>query len=134
METKVHSFKPGFRFSIADAFVLLIGGAAGAVALGFDHLLGAATWYVLVHFFLFCNVLRMARALELAWASAFVCLAGASVRFDIIPLNAAIACSLLTTGILAAVELRKPSYHGVGWQRINPRLLEWWRARVASGS
>ena len=21
---------------------------------------------------------------------------------------------------------RKPSYHGIGWQRINPRLRAWW--------
>jgi hypothetical protein len=29
------------------------------------------------------------------------------------------------------VEMRKPSYHGVGWQRINPGLPAWWDARVA---
>jgi hypothetical protein len=27
---------------------------------------------------------------------------------------------------VVVAEMLKPSYHGVGWQRINPRLPEWW--------
>jgi len=30
------------------------------------------------------------------------------------------------TVAVVVVEMCKPSYHGVGWQRINPRLREWW--------
>src|SRR5207249_2417330 len=61
-------FSPGFRLSAVDV-LMLVGGIAATVALA------AITWwwgfvvgFVLAHFFLFCNVIRMARPLELSWA------------------------------------------------------------------
>jgi hypothetical protein len=26
-------------------------------------------------------------------------------------------------------QMRKPSYHGIAWQRFYPKLLEWWEAQ-----
>jgi hypothetical protein len=34
------------------------------------------------------------------------------------------------TGIVVVVEMRKPSYHGVGWKWINPGLPAWWESRM----
>jgi len=34
-----------------------------------------------------------------------------------------------STIICVAVEMRKPSYHGVGWKWINPKLPEWWKTQ-----
>ena len=38
------------------------------------------------------------------------------------------AISGVTTINLAAIQMRRPSYHGVGWQKLNPRFPEWWQS------
>lgn len=127
------AFAPGFRLSKYDVVVLLVGGVGGAACLGVDFRLAFGVWYVVAHFFLFCNVLRMARVSELVWAGVFVGLVIATVNLDLISWPLGIGCSLFTTVVVAAIEIRKPSYHGVGWRRINPGLPEWWRAHQALG-
>ena len=87
--------------------------------------------FVLAHFFLFCNVIRMARPLELIWAGVFVVLAGATLAFETPSWLVTAPVSLFVTAVVVVVEMRKPSYHGVGWQRINPGLPAWWETRVA---
>lgn len=87
--------------------------------------------FVLAHFFLFCNVVRMARPLELVWAGVFVVLAGATIAFEIPSWLVTAMVSLLVTVVVVVVEIRKPSYHGVGWKFVNPGLPAWWEARVA---
>src|SRR5262245_6473937 len=82
------------------------------------------------HFFLFCNVLRLSRVLELAWAAAFVLGAGA-VRSGVAvaPVLAAIGAASL---VVTVVAIARPSYHGVMWRWINPKLPHWWRAHCGS--
>ena len=67
-------FSPGARFSSGDAVALLVflmvAGDIGAIAPG----VGAAIIFVVAHFFLFCNILRMERSAELMWAAFFVAL------------------------------------------------------------
>lgn len=82
---------------------------------------------VIGHFFLFCNVFRLARPLELAWAAVFVALAGATVAINWPGWIATTIGTLVMTAIVIALEMRKASYHGVLWRRINPGLKEWWR-------
>jgi hypothetical protein len=128
---KQAAFAPGFRLSVVDVFVLVGGTAATIVLSLYVWWWGFVPAFVLAHFFLFCNVVRMARPLELVWAGVFVVLAGATVAFETPGwLRTAIA-SLLVTVVVVVVEMRKPSYHGVGWQRINPGLPAWWEARIA---
>lgn len=122
------SFAPGFRLSMLDVVVLLAG-SVGAVVLG--GWLGFVVGFVVGHFFLFCNVVRMARPLELAWAAVFVVLAGATAATEHPGWLATASVSLLVTLAVVMVEVRKPSYHGVGWRRINPGLPAWWEAHVA---
>ncbi len=124
-------FAPGFRLSVVDIFVL-IGGTTAAIFLSiYVWWWGFVSAFVLVHFFLFCNVVRMARPLELIWGGVFVLLATATIAFETPGWLATALVALLVTVIVVVVEMRKPSYHGLGWKRINPGLPAWWEARVA---
>jgi len=106
-----------------------------AVALStYEWWWGFVPAFVLAHFFLFCNVIRMARPLELIWAGFFVVLAGATIVYDVPGWLITVPLSMLVTVIVVCIEMHKPSYHGVGWQRINPGLPLWWEAHVAKTS
>jgi hypothetical protein len=123
-------FSPGFRLSSLDVFVL-IGGTIGAAILGLQILwIGLVVSFVVGHFFLFCNVFRMSRPLELAWASVFTLLAGLTILSGYPGWGVTVAISIGATLVLVVIEMRRPSYHGVGWERINPGLRQWWNART----
>lgn len=128
---KQTDFAPGFRLSMVDIIVLVLGTAATIVLSTMVWWWGFVPAFVLAHFFLFCNIVRMARPLELVWAGAFVILAGATVAMDTPGWLATALVSLIVTAVIVVVEMRKPSYHGVGWQWINPGLPAWWEAHVA---
>jgi hypothetical protein len=127
---KQPAFAPGFRLSVVDGFVLL-GGVVGIVILSIIvWWWGFVLGFVLGHFFLFCNVVRMARPLELLWGGVFVALAGATIMLGTPGWLITTLLSLVVTGIVVVVEMRKPSYHGVGWKWINPGLPAWWESRL----
>ena len=119
-------FAPGFRLSGQDAVVLFVG-LGGSIALG--KLLWPASLITVVsvgHFFLFCNVFRISRRLELIWTGVFVVLSLGTITADFPGWPAALTLSACVTAIVVRCEMKKPSYHGVGWQRINPKLRDWW--------
>jgi hypothetical protein len=123
-------FQPGFRLSAIDVIVLVVGSAAAI-------LLWQQTWwiefiiaFVIAHFFLFCNVFRISRPLELIWAAAFVVTAGATVATGFPGWAAAIVGTLLATTVVLILGMRSPDYHGVLWQRINPNLPQWWNEKT----
>jgi hypothetical protein len=125
----VPEFQPGFRSGRYDAHVLLVGIVVSVFGLGGGSLtlLGL---YVLVQFFLFCNVFRVPLWLELAWASVFL-YAFSREQF---PLDAEAAWTLgsilVVSGMVAVgVATRLPLYHGIYWEKLNPRLPERWAAR-----
>ena len=122
-------FQPGFRLSELDVGFIMLG-VCGAVWLArLDERFGMAVLFVLAHFFLFCNVLRMSRPLELIWAALFVLLVGSTFYFDLTPWGYTLAVMLVVTLILAFVQILLPSYHGVFWRKLNPNLEQWWAAR-----
>jgi hypothetical protein len=122
-------FSPGFRLSIVDALVIAAA-TIGAVALGsIDWTWGFVIGFVVCHFFLFCNVVRMSRPLELTWGAVFVALSAATITTGAPGWVATTAISIAVTTALVIVQVRSPSYHGIGWQRINPELPEWWQSR-----
>jgi hypothetical protein len=122
------TFNPGFRVSVFDVLVL-IAGIIGSVVVGAQlWWAGMVIAFVVGHFFLFCNVFRIARKAELIWAALFVVLSVSTVLYDQPGWTVSFAGSLLVAGVLIAHEMKKPSYHGIFWQRINPELLEWWEA------
>jgi hypothetical protein len=124
-------FAPGFRFSILDGVVLVVGTISSFVLGQFVWWWGFSAGFVLAHFFLFCNVVRLARPLELTWAAVFLALAVSTVMAGMPGWPVTAALSVAATLGLVAVEMRKPSYHGAGWRKINPRLPEWWESQTA---
>lgn len=123
-ETLPRSRTCGFRFSPTDALVLLLGTGA-TVALW--PMMGALSLIVpaaLGHFFLFCNVFRIHRKLELIWAVAFLgnwTLWTALDRFDWISV---LAVQTPITIALIMAEMFSPRYHGIFSHRINARHLD----------
>ena len=125
------AFAPGFRLSALDVFVLAVGVVAALALAMVVWWWGFAVAFVLGPFFLFCNVVRMARPLELAWAGVFLVLAAGTVALDVPGWPVTASVSLVATVVVVMVEMRKPSYHGLAWQLINPGLPAWWEARKA---
>ncbi|MFL6657686.1 MAG: hypothetical protein ACJ8GW_06430, partial [Massilia sp.] len=89
--------------------------------------LGWVILFVAFHFFLFCNVFRIARHLELMWAVMFVLLAVCGITTGEPGLLALYCASSMFAVGLITWHMRQPSYHGIGWQRINPALPQWWQ-------
>ena len=122
-------FQPGFRFSLVDGIVLVVGAVAAAVVWPTAGWIAFIIAFVVSHFFLFCNVFRVARPLELAWSGLFVVLTYCTIAIGQPPHALSIAISLMATIVVIALEMRKRSYHGVLWRTINPGLPEWWKER-----
>lgn len=119
-------FRPGFRLSEIDVGVLILGVVVSVPLARLDEFFAIALLFALGHFFLFCNVLRMMRPLEVAWAVLFVVLAASTVRTGFPTWGYTLSAMLAVTAILAAVQIALPSYHGVFWRRVNPGLPQWW--------
>jgi hypothetical protein len=121
------SFQPGMRFSGGDVGTFILAGAFAWWAIGRNGVwLAWVTAFVVGNFFLFCNVFRVARSLELVWTIVFVLLAGARLQKDVFEWSTIYMLSGALTIALIVVEMRKPSYHGMGWRTLNPGLREWW--------
>ena len=125
-----HVFAPGWRFSVLDGFVLVAGMSASVGFGAFVWWIGFVIAFTIAHFFLFCNVFRISRPLELVWAGAFVALSSATIAFEAPGWLLTAAISLAVTIVVVVIEMRKPSYHGVGWQTINPGLRTWWESQI----
>lgn len=96
-----------------DIAVIMIA-LAGAVWLyGYSAKLSFVVLFVVAHFFLFCNIVRMSRIPELIWGAIFSPACISSMRYGFPPWYAAILLALLATVVLVTLELKKPSYHGV---------------------
>lgn len=122
-------FSPGFRLSVMDMIVLVAGVIGSLLAAKVESWLGMATAFTVGHFFLFCNVFRMSRPLELAWAALFLLLTGSTAIMQQPGWFASFALSLAGTVVVVVFQMRQPSYHGIGWKIINPQLPQWWQAR-----
>jgi hypothetical protein len=70
---------------------------------------------------------------ELVWAFVFLVLfiphLGGWVAWPFV-----YGISFAATIILVVRELRRPSYHGVAWHRINPQLPAWWSQQIGGGA
>ncbi len=120
----------GFRFSPTDGFVIC---AFLAVAGGLWRLGNPLWWLILIaagHFFLFCNVFRIHRRFELAWAGLFIVNVGAWLWFDSLDWRGVLACQAPVTVVLIGLEMRQSRYHGVLAQRLNPQLGEYLAGRI----
>lgn len=127
------AFRPGFRFAATDAAVLIAGAAGAVLAARIEFAFGIAVLLPVAMFFVFCNVARMVRKLELVWAFAYAagCVARSQWGWPTWPWL--VAGSLLLAAVLVGVQLRRADYHGVAWQRCNPSLPAWWAEHVGRG-
>ena len=123
------AFAPGFRIDAKDVVVLIIGAVSSVYVLRLDGFLALVIAFAVGHFFLFCNVLRMARHLELIWAMVFVLLCASTIALGQPEPATSVGGVLLTTLLVTVLQLRSPSYHGIAWRRVNPGLVAWWERR-----
>lgn len=120
----------GFRFSPLDAAVLV--GAVAVTIAGYDATAGFSMLllFVVLHFFLFCNVFRIRRKPELIWAGTFLT---NGLFWILIGQMNVITVSLsqcFVTIFLILREIRLPCYHGVFARTINPRLDDYLADRL----
>ncbi len=113
------AFSPGFRLSAFDCVVLIVGAVLTVAVSAIRLPIGFAVGFVVLHFFVFCNIVRMSRKLELIWTALFIILAAGAVA-QLISWTFVFGLSLAGSTFLAIMEMRGISYHGVGWRRINP--------------
>ena len=120
----------GFRFSWSDGLALLCF-AGGAVGLWRMH---SELWWLLLivagHFFVFCNVFRIVRPKELAWAALFLvnsCAWFVSRRLEWLPV---FLTQLPISILVIAAEIRSPRYHGILAQRWNTNLGDYLEGRI----
>ena len=118
-------FKPGFRLSALDALIVVLAIALAVTGAGYSSTVALVVWFVLCHFFLLCNVFRMSRIPEFIWAATFLICAGGSQLLYFPGWEITVFLCVLLTILLVFFESRKPSYHGVLWQRLNPGLPQW---------
>lgn len=118
-------FNPGFRISKLDIAVIVVALAIAVWLYGYSTRLSFLVLFVVGHFFLFCNIIRMSRIPELAWGAIFSGVCISSAQFGVPSWSLAICLSLMTTVVLIFMELKKPSYHGIFWKKFNPHLHDW---------
>jgi hypothetical protein len=124
-------FRPGFRFAATDAVVLLVAAAAAAMAWRIEPAIGIAVLMPVAMFFVFCNVVRMVRRLELVWAFAYAAACVGRIQWGWPAWPWIVGGSLGLAMILVGLQLRRVDYHGIAWQRVNPSLPAWWAEHVA---
>ena len=107
----------GARFSTADGIVIAV---CALLTWILRELPSSIAWLPAValgHFFLFCNVFRVRRSLELAWAGVFLAnfAAWSWIGFS---WPAVLAVQTPITMLAIGVEMRSPRYHGIGSSRV----------------
>ncbi len=120
-------FKPGLRLSFFDMVILAIAVISVIYLAKVLFFASFMVMFVIGHFFLFCNVFRVSRILEIIWAIVFV---SASIMTLIVGYPGWILTVLISLVLsigFIIYEIKSPSYHGIFWQRINPQLETWWR-------
>jgi hypothetical protein len=127
-------FKPGFRMSTLDACILVIGAVAAYMSFKYQLKLSFAIIFVVCHFFLFCNIVRAGRILELIWASVFLSLESMRIVSGLVSLQIVLLASLALTFIVVFLECKRPSYHGAFWRLVNPNLEAWFEENMKKES
>lgn len=112
----------GIRFSVVDGIVLALATVVTPWLVSEIGTLGLIPGFVVLHFFLFCNVFRIRRVPELIWGLCFVSLAGLLTAVHHFAPAMLMLWQLPVTVILIAREIRHPNYHGVFADQVNPRL------------
>ena len=120
----------GFRFSVVDAVALAAFG--GFAILMFKA--GSTLWWLLLiaagHFFLFCNVFRVVRRLELIWAGLFVLNVAIWAWLERAYWLLILLCQMPATLAVIIATLKSARYHGILAKRLNPGLHDYLEGRL----
>lgn len=114
----------GLRFSVVDAVAIFVCAVATVWLWQISPELALTLPVVLGHFFLFCNVFRIARRPELIWAAVFILNVSWWIVVGPFAWAHVLAIQLPLTAVLILLEMRKPRYHGIFSTRINRRHLD----------
>lgn len=118
------NFNPGFRINYVDVVFSLLVALAGGFIFSFHPLLSFMVVISAFQFFLFCNVFRVQRFLELVWSLVYISLCFGVIIFNCPEWIYWVAWPMVGI-IVILIEIRKKSYHGVFWETINPNLEQW---------
>lgn len=123
------SFSPGFCISLVDVVILIVG-FIGSISLGYlAWWAGFIFGFVIIHFFLFCNVFRIPQILELIWACAFFVFASATILTGTPGWIATFISSMILSAFLIWKAVKRADYHGICWRTWNPGLKDWWESK-----
>lgn len=78
-------FNPGFRISKLDIAVIIVALAVAVWLYGHSAKLSFVVVFVVAHFFLFCNIVRMSRTPELIWGAIFSIVFISSMQYGFPP-------------------------------------------------
>jgi hypothetical protein len=117
-------------FSRMDAAILGAAVAATWILWQAEPLLAPVPAIAVGHFFVFCNVFRVRRRLELAWAGCLLVNAAAWFLAGAFSWVSVLAVQTPLTAGLVALEMCTPRYHGVLARAINPCLDAYLRGEV----
>jgi hypothetical protein len=101
----IPQLKPGFHLSRFDIAVLVITAVVTTILYRIDWRASFCLLLVICHFFLFCNVIRLPRFLELTWAALFLILSGTTFTLAFPGWLMTTVISLLVTVSVVIVHL-----------------------------
>ena len=127
-------FQPGFRISPLDS-VILCAGLVGSILLGWlVWWAGFTVGFVVLHFFLFCNVFRIPRGAELIWSAGFIVLAGSTIITEFPGWIATVVGSIVLSSFLIWRWTKSEHYDGIFWERFNPKLAKRWEPGASASN
>lgn len=116
---------PGARLAVSDLGVIAGGVAATLWLRGLVPELAWLPAFVLGHFFLFCNLVRLRTRRELTWCAVFVANFLGHVALGRLEGASVLAWQAPLTLALVGLEVRSPGYRGIFCDRLRdtPREL-----------
>jgi hypothetical protein len=93
--------------------MLLLGAGAPFFLWSVQPRLAIIVPFVVGHFFLFCNVVRLRRSCELIWAGVFCACALVWLLAGWMPTWVALGTPGLVTVCVVLLEISSPRYHGI---------------------
>jgi len=115
----------GFRFSIWDGLLLLMGLGLTIGLFAIDFPLWWIVPMAVGHFFLFCNVFLVWRRWELIWAVVFLGNVGIHLVTGNFGWLSPFLWQMPWTVAAIALQIRSPWYHGIFSERWNRRLHDY---------
>ena len=122
----------GMRFSFTDGCVLALAILATSLAFKTTDGYSLLILFVVLHFFLFCNVFRIRRGPELIWSSIFIVNCAVWIAWGNANLIGVVLCQLPVTVAQIAYEMTLPCYHGIFSRRTNRHIDDYLAGRLDS--